>query len=240
MRFVGLAKRNFKEMFLDYLSLGLTIAFAPVMLLILSPIGRVDSFFTPANLAPGITLFGFVMLQFSSSMILAKDRESAFLSRLLTAPLRATDFISAYSLPYIPIALIQIVLVFTTAVLLGLETKGNFGLVFLILFVMSLGYIGLGMVAGSLFTYKQVPMFYTALLLLTIFSGAWFDLVWFGRVFNSIMNAFPFVHALNGMRGVMVQGFGFNEIATDFFWVLGYTVVFIALGIFLFRRKMVE
>jgi ABC-2 type transport system permease protein len=240
MKFMGLAKRNFKEMFLDYLSLGLNIAFPPVLLLILSPIGRFDNFFAPANLAPGITLFGFVMLQFSSSMILAKDRDSAFLSRLLTAPLRANDFISAYSLPYIPVAIIQMVLVFATAALLGLETNGNLGLVFLILFVMSLGYIGLGMVAGSLFTYKQVPMFYTAVLLLTIFSGAWFDLAVFGNALQSIMNALPFTHALDATRGVMVHGAGFSDIAIDFYWVLGYTLVFFAVGVFLFRRRMAE
>jgi ABC-2 type transport system permease protein len=240
MRFMVLAKRNFKEMFLDYLSLGLTIAFPPVMLLILSPIGRFSSSFTPTNLAPGITLFGFVMLQFSSSMILAKDRDSALLSRLLTAPLRANDFISAYALPYIPVAIIQMVLVFAIAALLGLETNGNLGLVFLVLFVMSIGYIGLGMVAGSLFTYKQVPGFYTAVLLLTIFGGAWFDLEVFGGVFQSIMNAFPFAHALYATRDVMIHGAGFGDIAVDFLWVLGYTIVFFALGIFLFRRKMME
>ncbi|MFC1893148.1 ABC transporter permease [Chloroflexota bacterium] len=240
MRFTVLARRNFKEMFLDYLSLGLAIVFPPVMLLILSPIGRFSSSFTPTNLAPGITLFGFVMLQFSSSMVLAKDRDSALLSRLLTAPLKARDFISAYSLPYIPVAIIQMVLVFAVAALLGLETNGNWGLVFLVLFVMSIGYIGLGMVAGSLFTYKQVPGFYTAVLLLTIFSGAWFDLEVFGGVFQSIMNAFPFAHALDATRGVMVHGVGFGDIAVDFYWVLGYTVVFFALGIFLFRRRMVE
>jgi ABC-2 type transport system permease protein len=175
MRSMELAKRNFKEMYLDYLSLGLVIAFPPVLLLILSPIGRFESSFTPTNLAPGITLFGFVMLLFSSAMILAKDRDSALLSRLLTAPLRSNDFISAYSLPYIPVAIIQMVLIFAIAALLGLETIGNLGLVFLVLFVMAIGYIGLGMVGGSLFTYKQVPGFYTVVLLLTIFSGAWFD-----------------------------------------------------------------
>ncbi len=240
MRFMVLAKRNFKEMFLDYLSLGLSIAFPPVLLLILSPIGRLESSFTPTNLAPGITLFGFVMLLFSSAMILAKDRESAFLSRLLTAPLRPKDFISAYSLPYIPVAIIQMVLVFAIAALLGLDTTGNLGLVFLVLFVMSIGYIGLGMVVGSLFTYKQVPIFYTAVLLLTIFSGAWFDLEVFGGVFQSIMNALPFAHALDASRDVMVRGAGFGDIAIDFLWVLGYTVVFFALGIFLFRRRMLE
>ncbi|HEX73804.1 MAG TPA: ABC transporter permease [Dehalococcoidia bacterium] len=237
---MGLAKRNFKEMFLDYLSLGLAIAFPPVLLLILSPIGRLESSFTPTNLAPGIALFGFVMLQFSSAMILAKDRDSAFLSRLLTAPLRANDFISAYSLPYIPVALIQMVLIFALAALLGLEITGNLGLVFLVLFIMSMGYIGLGMVAGSLFTYKQVPGFYTAVLLLTIFSGAWFDLAVFGSVFQSIMNVFPFAHALDATRDVVVNGVGFSDIAIDFYWVLGYTLVFFTLGIFLFRRRMVE
>ncbi len=240
MRSMELAKRNFKEMYLDYLSLGLVIAFPPILLLILSPLSRFDSSFTPANLAPGITLFGFVMLLFSSALILAKDRDSALLSRLLTAPLRPKDFISAYSLPYIPVAIIQMVLVFAIAALLGLETNGNLGLVFLILFIMSIGYIGLGMVGGSLFTYKQVPGFYTAVLLLTIFSGAWFDLEVFGGVFQSIMNAFPFAHALDATRGVMVHGAGFSDIAIDFLWVLGYTLVFFALGIFLFRRRMLE
>jgi len=173
-------------------------------------------------------------------MILAKDRDSALLSRLLTAPLKARDFISAYSLPYIPIAIIQMALVFVVAALLGLETNGNLGLVFLVLFIMSIGYIGLGMVSGSLFTYKQVPGFYTAVLLLTIFSGAWFDLEVFGGVFQSIMNAFPFAHTLDAARGVMIHGASFGDIAIDFYWVLGYTVVFFALGIFLFRRRMVE
>ena len=240
MRFMVLAQRNFKEMFLDYLSLGLAMGLPVVMLLILSPISRVEVMFSPANLAPGIALFAFVMLQFSSSMILAKDRDSALLSRLLTAPLKSKDFISAYSLPYIPIAIIQMVLVFGIAALLGLETSGNLGIVFLVLFIMSMGYIGLGMVAGSLFTYKQVPYAYTTVLLLTIFGGAWFDLAVFGSGFQSVMNVLPFAHALDAARDVMVQGAGFSDIAVDFYWVLGYTIVFFALGIFLFRRRMVE
>jgi ABC-2 type transport system permease protein len=132
------------------------------------------------------------------------------------------------------------VLVFAIAALLGLEISGNLGLVFLVLFVMSIGYIGLGMVVGSLFTYKQVPGVYSAVLLLTIFSGAWFDLEVFGGVFQSIMNVFPFAHALDATRDVIVNGVGFSDIAMDFLWILGYTLVFFALGGFLFRRRMVE
>ena len=240
MRFMVLAKRNFKETYIDLLSVGLVIVFPPALLLILQTIGRVDPFFTATNLAPGIVLFGFALLSLSSGMLLAKDKESAFLSRLLTAPLRANDFISAYSLPYIPVAIIQIVLVFAIAALLGLEISGNAGLVFLILFVMSIGYIGLGMILGAVFTYKTVSIAWIAVNLLTIFGGAWFPLEFIGGAIQSTMNALPFAHAIDAARDVMAHGAGFSDVAIDLYWVIGYTLVFFILGVFLFRRRMVE
>ncbi|UCB42990.1 MAG: ABC transporter permease [Dehalococcoidales bacterium] len=240
MRFMILAKKNFKEIFLDYISLVFAIALPIVMLLILQTFGRVESFFNPTNLTPGIVVFGFAMISLSSCMTLARDRDSALLSRLLTAPLSANDFILAYSLPYVPVVIMHIVVLFGTGGLLGLEISGNAGLVLLILFVMSIGYIGLGMILGSVFTYKAVPIAWQAVNLLTIFSGAWFSLEIIGGGIQSIMNALPFAHAIGAARDVMVQGVGFSDIATDFYWVLGYTVVFVALGIFLFRRRMME
>jgi len=240
MRFMELAKRNFKEMYRDPLSLGLAIGLPAGLLLVFQPLGKFGSTWHPTYLAPGIVIFGFAMLTFSSGMILAKDRESALLSRLLTAPLRANDFISAYSLPYIPVAIIQIVVVFGIGALLGLEIAGNAGLVFLVLFIMSIGYIGLGMILGAFFTEKQVPIVWIAVNLLTIFGGAWFPLEIMGGVIKSTMDALPFAHSLYAARDVMLGGVGFSDIAIDFYWVLGYTIVFFALGVFLFRRRMVE
>lgn len=237
MRFMELAKRNFKEMYRDPLSVGLAIGMPVGLLLVFQAI---PDWYTPTQLTPGLVMFGFAMLTLSSGMILARDRESALLSRLLTAPLRANDFISAYSLPYIPVALIQIVVIFAIGGLLGLEISGNAGLVFLILFVMSIGYIGLGMILGSLFTEKQVGIVWILVCLLTIFGGAWMDLEDIGGVIQSTMNALPFAHAIDAARDVMMHGVGFSDIAIDFYWVIGYTLVFFALGVFLFRRRMVE
>jgi ABC-2 type transport system permease protein len=235
-----LAKRNFKETLLDYLSVGLVIIFPPVLLLILQAIGAVDPFFTATNLAPGIVLFGFALLSLSSGMLLAKDRESALLSRLLTAPLRANDFIMAYSLPYLPIAIIQIIMVFAVAAPIGLEISGNAGLVFLILFIMAIGYIGLGMILGTVFSYKTVSIAWIAVNLLTVFGGAWFPLEFVGGAIQSTMNALPFAHAIDAARDIMAHGAVFSTIAKDFIWVIGYTLVFFAVGVFLFRRQMVE
>jgi ABC-2 type transport system permease protein len=237
MRFMVLAKRNLKEMYRDPLHIGLTIGLPVLMLLVFQAI---PNWFSTAFLAPGIALMGFALLTDSAGMILARDRERALFSRLLTAPLRASDFISAYSLPYLLVAVIQVAVVFAVAGLLGLEISGNVGLVFLILFVMSIGYIGLGMILGSLFTYTQAPIVWIVVMLLTIFGGTWLDLEEIGGVIQSTMNAFPFAHALYAARDVMVHGAGSGDIVTDFLWVLSYTLVFFALGVFLFRRRMLE
>jgi ABC-2 type transport system permease protein len=240
MRSLELAKKNFKEVWRDWLSLGLTIALPILMLVVLQAFGDVDAFFTPSNLAPGIVLFGFVMLMFSSAMTLARDRESALFSRLLTAPLRSNDFATAYSLPYLAVAIIQGFVLYGVGGLFGLEISGSVGLVFLILLVMAILYVGLGMVFGSLFTIKQVPFFYMVILLLTIFGGAWMDLEAIGGGFQSFGNVFPFAHAIDATRDVMIDGADFSAIATDLYWILGYTLVTAVLAVFAFRRRMLE
>jgi ABC-2 type transport system permease protein len=244
MRFTELAKRNLREAVRDPLSVSVTVALPLGLMLILSLLGRQIAEVAPqlsaTMLAPGVTLFGFAMLVFSSGFLLARDRENALLARLFTAPLRPADFIVAYSVPYLPVAIAQMVAIFAIGGFLGLAVSGNAGLVFLVLFVMSIGYIGLGMLLGSVLTSQQVGFAYAVVLLPTIFAGTWFELEVFGESFTRAMNALPFAHALAATRDVMADGAGFSDIATDFYWVLGYTVAFFALGVFAFRRRMVE
>jgi hypothetical protein len=38
----------------------------------------------------------------------------------------------------------------------------------------------------------------------------------------------------------MIDGAGFGAIATDFYWVLGYTLVTVPLAVLVFQRRMVE
>jgi len=243
MRFVELAKRNFKEMLRDPISTGLDLGIPAGFLVIFWSLGRTigdESFLTTTMLVPGIAVFGFAFLLMFSAMMLSRDRESALLSRLLTAPLKPRDFILSYSLPYIPMVVLQIAVCFGIGALLGLEAPGNAGLVFLTLLVMGICCVELGMILGLLFNVNQASGVGSVIItLVALLGGVWIDLEAIGGVFYSIGNALPFAHAIDAARDAMI-GAGFSSIATDFYWVLGYTVVFFALGTFLFRWRMVE
>jgi ABC-2 type transport system permease protein len=241
MRSAELVKRNAKEVERDPLNLGMTLVLPPALLVVLDALGGEDAtFLTPTMLAPGIALFGFVMLMFSSALILARDRETALLSRLLTAPLRSSDFVGGYSMPYLAVAVVQSLVVFVGAALLGAENAGNPVLVVLVLLLMAIFYVGLGMAFGSLLGVTALSGAYTVILLLTIFGGAWFDLEEIGGPFETVGNLLPFKHALDAMRAVMVDGDGLSSIGTDLVWVAGYTAAAVALAIVMFRRKMLE
>ena len=111
---------------------------------------------------------------------------------------------------------------------------------FLILFIMCCGYIGIGLIIGSLVSSKHVGFVYMIVLFPTIFSGAWMPVDLMGDGFNRAVHWLPFAHALDATRAIMIDGVGFSEIDTNFLWVLGYSVGFLALGILAFRRRMVE
>ena len=240
MRSVVLSRRNLKEALRDPLSLGLTVGLPLLMLVVLQALEGVDAFFSPTSLAPGVAVFGFVMLMFSAAMTLTKDRESALFARLRTTPLTPNEFAAGYSMPYLPVAVIQAAVIFAVAGLFGLELTGSLGWVALILVIMAVQFIALGMIMGALFTSKQVPFVYMVVLLLTIFGGAWMDLESIGGAFETVGGWFPFAHALDAARAVMIGGAGFGDIAADLWWIVGYTVVIVAGAILAFRHRMVE
>jgi len=240
MRALVLSRRNLKEAVRDPLSLGLVLGLPLLMLVVLQALKNVDAFFAPTSLAPGVALFGFVMLMFSAAMTLTKDRETALFSRLLTTPLTPNEFAGGYSMPYLPVAVIQAAVIFGAGALFGLEIAGNVGLVALVLLIMAIQFIALGMIMGALFTSKQVPFVYMVILLLTIFGGAWMDIEAIGGAFKTVGDWFPFAHALVALRAVMIDGAGVADIASDLWWVAAYAAAAAAGAVAAFRHRMVE
>ena len=127
MKTMAFASRNAKEILRDKTSLGFGIGFPVILLLLLSLIGAnapVDMFQID-KLTPGIAVFGMSFISLFSGMIIAKDRTSSFIMRLFASPMGAGDFIAGYTLPLIPMTVVQVLICFAAAMILGLSPSFN-------------------------------------------------------------------------------------------------------------------
>ncbi|MEL6891919.1 MAG: ABC transporter permease [Actinomycetota bacterium] len=241
MKALALADRNRKEAVRNPMSLALTLALPAALLLVLASIGGDDSDTLNATfLTPGVALFGFVMVMFTSAMLLARDRETALFARLLTAPLRASDLGFAYALPSLLVAAAQAVVVFAIGAAMGMEFAGNAAYVVAVLFVVAVLDVALGVVAGALLSVNATAGAYTAVLLVTIFGGAWFDLDEVGGPVRTVSDLLPFSHALDALRTVIADGGGIGDIAGDLAWAVGYAVAAVIAAVVAMRHRMVE
>lgn len=240
MRMLTFAKRNFMEIIRDPLNLCFLFGFPAVLLLLLSAIQAniPVSLFEIQHLAPGVMVFGLAFMTLFSATLISKDRQSSFMQRLYTTPMKPADFILGYTLPLIPIAMAEGVVSYIIAIILGLKISLNILLSIIFIIPVALLYIGIGLLCGSVLNDKQVGGICGALLtnLSAWLSGIWFDLDLVGGVFKKIAYALPFVHAVEMERAVIAGNLG--DILPHLLWVMGYAIVILVVAVMLFLKQM--
>jgi ABC-2 type transport system permease protein len=240
MKTLAFASRNTKEILRDPLNLAFGIGFPLAILFLLSIIqSNVPvSLFEIENLVPGIAVFGFSFISVFSGMLIAKDRSTSFLMRLFSSPLTGANFILGYTLPLLPFAIVQSAICFIAAFFLGLTISVNVLIVFIVLIPTSILFIGIGLLAGSLLTDKQVGGVCGALLtnLAAWLSGTWFDLNLVGGTFKQVAYALPFVHAVDAGKSALAGNY--SGMFPHLWWVIGYATVIFILAVLIFSKRM--
>ena len=240
MKMLTFANRNAKEILRDPLTLFFGLGFPLVLILLLSVIQAniPVSLFEIAHLTPGVTVFGLSFMTLFSATLIARDRGTSLLQRLYTTPLSPLDFILGYTLPIIPFAVAQSIICYIVAIALGLDITVNILFAVLSIVPISVLYIALGLLCGSVLNDKQVGGICGALLtnLSAWLSGIWFDLDLVGGAFKKIAYALPFVHAVELERAVLSGNF--SDILPHLLWVLGYAAVILTVAVLLFLRQM--
>ena len=239
MRMLTFAKRCLKEILRDPINLFFGLGFPVVLLLLLSAIqANVPvEIFVIERLTPGITVFGLSFMTLFSATLVAKDRESSFLQRLYTTPLKSSDYILGYMLPLIPIATAQSLVCYIVAIFLGLPITINIVYAILMIVPVAIFYIALGLLFGSILNVKQVGGICGGLLtnLSAWLSGAWFDIELVGGTFQKIANILPFVHAVE-LEKAMING-NFQESLNHLYVVLAYGILVSVGAIILFLQQ---
>ena len=240
MKMLTFAKRCVKEILRDPINLSFGLGFPLVLLYLLSAIQAniPVSLFEIDTLTPGIAVFGLSFMTLFSATLIAKDRESAFLHRLYTTPLKGFDFIMGYMLPLLPIAIGQTAICYIFAIPLGLTVGTNIVYAIVGIIPMAVFNIALGLLCGSILGVKQVGGICGALLtnLSAWLSGVWFDLKLVGGFFQKIANALPFVHAAE-LEKALFSG-RFTLAAEHLLPVLLYSGAVTAVAVVCFLRQM--
>jgi ABC-2 type transport system permease protein len=240
MRLSAFTSRNRKELLRDPLSLIFCIGFPLFLLILVAVLNRrlppVEAF-KIENFTPGTAVFSFSFLTLFSGMLIAKDRTTSFLTRLFASPLTSSDYIFGYSLPLLPIALLQSVVFFIAAFFFGLPVSVNVLMTLLVLIPAAVLFIGFGLLFGSIFSDKQVGGFFSIFVYIATFlCGMWLDLNMVGGVLKTIAYALPFAHAVDAAKAALAGEY--SSIFPHLLWVIGYVVIVFIIAVWAFRKRM--
>ena len=240
MRMLNFAKRNFKELIRDPLSLIFEIALPLFLLFIFQQIKLPDNIYSLNNFTPGIIIFGLSFITLFTGSLVAKDRGSSLLIRLGISPMKSSDYILGYILSLLPIILIQNILFFTLAIILGLSFSINIIFTIIISLIISILFITLGILIGSLVSEKGSGGIGSVIVQLVCFtSGMYFPKELIGKVFSKICELLPFESALVIIRGFLNNNL--NIITTRNIITFSiYLIIILILTIIVFKKKMVS
>lgn len=248
MRMWAFAKRNFLEIVRDPISSVFCIGF-PVLLLFVfrliynsieNPVEQEALYqFQIQNLAPSLAVFGFSFITLFSGMLIAKDRTTSFLARLRTSPMTSTDFIFGYTLPLIPLALIQVVLCYGLSFIFGLKLTWGLALSVVGLLPIAILFIALGLIIGSLVNDKAVGGIASIIVnFAALFGGMFMPIETMGKTILVIAKSFPFFNAIRMVRSIISSDYSMVNFGWPLIICLAYTVVFLILSVIIFHKKL--
>ena len=240
MRILNFAKRNFKEIMRDPLSIIFSVLLPLFLLFIFKQINIPSESYELHNFTPGIVVFGFSFITLFTAMLVSKDRTSSLLIRLGISPMKPIEYILGYMLSIIPLILIQNVLFFILAIVLGLSFSINIIWAMLISIVVAILFIAIGIIIGSLFSEKASSGISSIVVQLVCFtSGMYFPRELLGDVFSKICEYLPFESCVTIIKGIMNANLESITIRNIIVFLV-YTTIMFTISIMVFRKKMIS
>ncbi|MBR2375657.1 MAG: ABC transporter permease [Clostridia bacterium] len=221
-------KRNLKEIFRDPVIYIFCLGFPLVMLILFYALNKFTNgntlIFELQALLPGVMLFSYSFVMLTLGLIVSKDRQTFFLKRLYSSPMKVSDFIFGYVLVGVLIGILQIVLCFVAGLILSISAGVQFLSVGEILLLtlwqmpMLIMNVFLGVLFGTLFNDKTAPGICSVFISFAgILGGCWMPIesmgafetfcrclpfypsVYIGRVITNAQNSFGVSYAFDNV-----------------------------------------
>lgn len=237
MRVISFSKRNFKEIIRDPLSLVFCLGLPLALLIIFQQIKIPNEAFNIENFTAGTVVFSLAFITMFTAVLVAKDRSTSLLTRLFISPMNAFEYISGYTLSVLPVVIIQCILFFGAAVIMGLDFSAKIILCSIISVLMSIMFIMLGIFIGCITNEKSSSGLSSIIVQLVAFtSGMYFPCELLGKGFNTVCKILPFLHSTDILKNI-INGTSSGFFA-DIMIYFAYTVIFTFLAVIIFNYKM--
>ncbi len=191
---------------------------------------------------PGIVAF---LLQTQTIVLTAtavvREREVGTLEQLLVTPIRPMELMIGKIIPFIFIALINLLTVLVMGVFwFGVPFQGNFWLFLGLAFLYVFSGLGLGLLLSTISQNQrqamQLVMFFSLLSL--VLGGFIFPRYTMPPVVRLIGNIFPLTYFVPISRGIISKGIGFESLTTEVISLVVYILIILVVAARSFRQRL--
>ena len=253
---INFYKRNLKEVLRDPIIYIFCLGFPIAMFLLFYVINKFSSGNTPTfevlSLLPGIMVFSYSFVMLTLAIIVSKDKQTSFLKRLYSSPMKSYHFIFGYSLVGLFIGLLQTTICVLTGFIISLISNvdfisvGNIILLIISQLPILITNIFFGVLFGTIFNDKSAPGICSIFISLSgILGGCWMPVETMGafELFCRFLPFYPSVYIgriITNSTNALGLTYSFNKVTfLGLIPIFTFTFLSIILTIIAFKKNMV-
>lgn len=196
------------------------------------------------TMLPGLMVYIMILSMLAiMSQAVVKERERGMLEQLFVTPITRGEYLLGKMIPYTAVAIVQALLVAAGGALwFGVPMVGSVLVVAVGLGLFLLTNVGLGMLVSLVSRTRQQAQQTMMFILLptVILSGFMFPVESMPAVLQPWIDLIPMTHALRVVRGVMVKGAGFADLAAPLWTLAAFAVAVFGAAVVLMQRRLSE
>ncbi|HLX40293.1 MAG TPA: ABC transporter permease, partial [Ktedonobacteraceae bacterium] len=188
-----------------------------------------------------IGIFSFFFVFLLTSVAFLRERSQGTIERVMVSPLTRPELVMGYIFGFTLFALVQSLLILLFVVFaLRVHYSGNLALVFLVTALLTVGSVNLGIFLSSFAQNEfQIVQFIPLVLGIQVFlSGVFWPVAQLPAALQPISYILPLTYANNALRGVMLKGNSFGDIAGQLTALLVFALVMVFLSALSMRRQI--
>lgn len=175
---------------------------------------------------------------FGIGFVIVRYRKNGVLKRLKGTPLSATEFLLAQIVSRLLLIIVVSTLVFIVCdLILDFAMFGSYLLLFAVLILGALSLISMGLLVAARLKSDEVAsgVANAISMPMMLLSGVWFSLEGAPEWIIAIAKLLPLTHVVEAARAIMLDGAGLAEIGLQLITLAIMTLLFLFIGVKLFR-----